>query len=191
MNKFHAGSSVVLAALLMAGGMAHAQTTGTTTAPAGVAAPTAGKLARADAAFLKQAAQNGHAEVESSKVALTKAVNPQVKAFAQQMVDDHTKTNSELSALAASKGVDVPTEPSLAQKAKLKLLSARDGDGFDRHYAESMGVEAHEDTIKLFKKASAEATDQEVKAFALKTLPALEHHLQMAKALHAATDKKK
>lgn len=144
------------------------------------------KLAHADSAFLKQAAQNGHAEVESSKLALTKASNEKVKAFAQQMVDDHTKNNEELAALAKSKGVDVPTEPSLMQKGKMKLLEHSDGQDFDRRYVESMGVKAHEDTIKLFRKGAADAKDPDVKAFAEKTLPKLEHHLQMAQELHTS-----
>lgn len=149
----------------------------------------AGRLTRADIAFLKQAAQNGHAEVESSKLALTKAANTQVKGFAQQMVDDHTKANQELAALASSKGVEVPKEPSVAQKAKMKVLQSADGANFDRRYADSMGVAAHQDTIKLFRKAAAGATDPDVKAFAAKSLPTLQHHLQMAQDLKAVTAK--
>ena len=104
----------------------------------------------------------------------------------QQMVDDHTKNNEELAALAKSKGVDVPTEPSLMQKGKMKLLEHSDGQDFDRRYVESMGVKAHEDTIKLFRKGAADAKDPDVKAFAEKTLPKLEHHLQMAQELHTS-----
>lgn len=143
-------------------------------------------VARADAAFMKQAAQNGHAEVEGSKLALTKASNEKVKAFAQQMIDDHTKANDELMELARKKGVELPAEPSLMQKGKHKLLEHSDGADFDRRYVESLGVKAHEDTIKLFRKGAQEAKDADVKAFAEKTLPKLEHHLEMARELHAA-----
>lgn len=194
MNHRYFQVQAAVAALLLAAGAAHAQSAAQTVAsPASVAAGVkvqADKLARADAAFLKQAAQNGHAEVQGSKLALDKGTHAQVKAFAQQMVDDHTKVAQELSALASNKGVDLPSEPSLAQKAKLKLLAQRDGEGFDRHYAESVGVSAHEDTVKLFKKAAAEAKDADVKAFATKTLPTLEQHLQHARDLKASTDKK-
>lgn len=171
---------------------AHAQASAPSAAPAtsaAQAARAATKPARADAAFMKQAAQNGHAEVEGSKLALTKAVNTQVKGFAQQMVDDHTKSSEELKALAASKGVKLPTEPSMAQKARLKLLQGADGAEFDKRYAEQLGVKAHEDTLKLFQKAAANAKDPDVKAFATKTLPALQHHLQMARELKGVTDK--
>lgn len=159
------------------------------TTPAASAKAEGGKLARADVAFLKQAAQNGLAEVEGSKLALTKAQNTQVKAFAQQMVDDHGKANEELKTLASAKGVDLPTEPSIAQKAKMKSLHTADGADFDRRYADSLGVAAHEDTVKLFQKASIGAADPQVKAFATKTLPTLQHHLQMAKDMKAATSK--
>lgn len=183
-----------VSALLM--GSAHAENAPASAASkawAATASQPGSKLPRADVSFLKDAAQAGHAEVEGSKLALKKSSNDKVKAFAQQMVDDHTKVGDELTALAKSKGLDVPTEPSLTQKAKLKILSARDGSGFDKHYADAIGVDAHQDTIKLFQKASKEVSDPEVKAFITKTLPGLEHHLQMAidlKAVTTAHDKK-
>ena len=99
-------------------------------------------------------------------------------------IEDHTKANQELETLASSKGVDLPDGPSLLQKGKSKLmLSTADGESFDRRYAESMGVEAHEDNIELFEKAVKEAEDPDVKAYAQKTLPKLQEHLEMARKL--------
>lgn len=66
-------------------------------------------LSRADQSFLKKAAENGLAEVESSKVAAEKAQNPEVKKFAQHMVDEHTKANQELKQLAQSMASSFPT----------------------------------------------------------------------------------
>lgn len=153
-------------------------------------AKAAATLDREDRDFLEKAAHAGHTEVEGSKLALTKATSPEVKQFAQQMVDDHTKAGEALKRLAESKGVKVPTEPAMAQKAKLKVLSARSGDGFDRDYAEEVGVKAHADTVKLFQKAAQGAKDADVKAFAQKTLPTLQHHLQMAQSLHTTMSAK-
>jgi putative membrane protein len=144
------------------------------------------RLERADAAFLKQAAENGNTEVEGSKLALTKATHEKVKAFAQQMIDDHTKASQELTALAGAKGVDVSTEPSVMQKGKLKLLSSADGARFDEKYADELGVKAHEDTVKLFEKAAAGAKDPDIKAWATKTLPTLKQHLTHARTLKSA-----
>lgn len=154
----------------------------------GTAAPTS-KVAHVDSAFLKDAAEGGAFEIEASKLALSKSNNAQVKTFAQHIVDDHTKVGAELSSLAASKGVKVPTEPSLADKAKLKILSVRDGASFDAHYAKTVGVNAHEDTIKQFEKYIRDGKDADVKAFASKTLPALQHHLEAARELKVQADK--
>jgi putative membrane protein len=143
--------------------------------------------AKTDAAFMKQAAQNGAAEIEASKLAVSKAKTAEVKTFAEQMVADHTKVADELKQLAASKKVDLPAEPSVPQKAELKLISAGDDNKFDARYAKNFGVKAHQDTIKLFEDAAKGAKDREVKAWAAKTLPGLKHHLEMAKALPGAT----
>lgn len=143
-------------------------------------------LARSDAAFMKQAAQNGAAEVEASKLAQQKAKSPEVKSFAEKMVADHSKTHEELKQLAAAKKVDLPEGPSMKQKGELKMISAGDDAKFDERYSKAFGVKAHEDTIKLFQEAANGATDPEVKAFAQKTLPALKEHLDMARTLPGA-----
>lgn len=70
------------------------------------------------------------------------------------MFEDHTQANDELKTLASSKGVEDPDDPSLLQKGKaMIMLSTAEGATFDRRYAESIGVEAHEDNIQLFEKA--------------------------------------
>lgn len=184
-------------ALAVSGAMAQGTSPGTgsgSTSPSvGMprSADTGSRLARADAGFIKDAAKAGLAEVESSQLALQKASDPAIKSFAQKMVDDHTKANEELKALAQTKGVELPDDPSLMQKGKMKALSTADGANFDRRYAESMGVKAHEDTVKLFQKAANTAKDADVKAFATKTLPTLQEHLKMARDLHATHSAKK
>lgn len=147
--------------------------------------PSAGKsrLAHADSKFIEDAAQGGHAEIEASKLAQQKSQNPDVKAFADKMIDDHGKVGTELDALAASKGVTAPKEPSTMQKSEIKALSALSGAKFDKMYASRIGVAAHESTVKKFREASKNAKDADVKAFADKQLPALEGHLQMARDL--------
>jgi putative membrane protein len=145
----------------------------------------AAKMSSVDLTFIERAAQNGWAEVEASKVALNQTENARVRGFAQQMIEDHTKTNQELASLAASKGVDPPTEPSSAQKSQIRALSRARGDDLDDQYVETMGVAAHQDAINLFHTASRQAQDAELKAFATKTLPALQKHLDMARDLRA------
>ncbi|WP_157991501.1 DUF4142 domain-containing protein [Caldimonas tepidiphila] len=145
-----------------------------------------GGVAQADAHFMRQAAHSGFAEVEGSRLAQQKASNPSVRSFADRMVLDHRRSNEELAKLAASKGVDVPKEPSPAQQARIKALGTLEGAAFDRQYVDQMGVMAHENSISLYRQASTNSQDPEVKAFATRMLPALNMHLDMAKQLQGA-----
>jgi putative membrane protein len=149
----------------------------------------ANSLSHADSSFLKDATEAGLYEIQGSKIALDKATDPQVKSFAQHMIDEHTKANQEIEALASQKGVKLPTSPSVAQQAKLKTLEHWSQSGFDHHYAEGVGVSAHKDAVKLFTKESTDAKDADVKALASKTLPDLQQHLQMAQQLVDETKK--
>jgi putative membrane protein len=146
------------------------------------------KLSGQDKSFLKNAAEGGNTEVEGSKVALAQSGSADVKTFAQMMVDDHGKAGAELKTLADQKGVKVSDTPSITQKTSIKVLSERKGSSFDQHYADSIGVKDHQDTIKLFQKEVDKGSDADVKAWASKTLPTLQHHLEAAQALKAKTD---
>jgi putative membrane protein len=154
----------------------------------GAQAQTSAKLSGQDKSFLKDAAEGGNAEVSGSQVALAQSSNADVKTFAQMMVDDHGKAGGELKGLADQKGVKVSDTPSITKKTEIKMLSERKGSSFDQHYADSIGVKAHQDTIKLFQKEVDKGTDPDVKAWASKTLPTLQHHLEAAQALKAKAD---
>jgi putative membrane protein len=149
-----------------------------------------GEIDPGDRDFMENAAQAGHAEIEGSKLALSHAKSADVKAFADQMIKDHTKVGEELAALAKSKGYTPPDSPSLAQKAMLKTLDMRD-ESFDAKYTDSIGVSAHEDAVKLFQAASTGAKDPDIKQFAANNLPALQKHLEMARALQQKVSPRK
>lgn len=138
--------------------------------------------------FAEEASAKGIAEVETSKLAVEKGTHPEVKKFAQTMIADHTRANDELKALAKKNKLDVADDADLMNKAKAMILQVRDGENFDEAYANNQVV-AHEQAIELYRKAAA-ADDAEVSAWAKKTLPKLEHHLEMAKELQAQTHKR-
>lgn len=144
-----------------------------------------------DKTFMVKAAEAGNAEVAASKVALEKSSNPDVKQFAQKMIDDHTQVGDQLKQLASSKDVSLPSDPSMGQRAKIAVLDKLSGATFDKRYASMIGVSAHEDAVKLFQKASTSAQDPDVKNFAAKTLPGLQEHLQMATDLKAKVNASK
>ena len=141
-----------------------------------------------DSSFVKDAAEANLFEIQAAQIAQQKGNDPQVKTFAQTMVDDHTKANEELQSLAQQKGVTWPTSPSVGQKAKLGALNHWTKSGFDHHYADDQ-LAAHKDAVKLFTKESTDSKDADLKAWAAKTLPTLQHHLEMAQQLSDATKK--
>jgi putative membrane protein len=148
-------------------------------------APPAGAADSPDAAFYKQAAEGGIAEVEAGKLAQQKSSNAAVKDFGAMMVKDHTAAAEKLKSIADSKGISLPSSSSVGQmadKAKLEVLS---GDTFDKSYIKGQ-ISAHQDTIALFQKEIASGQDPEAKSFATKTLPTVRAHLKAINSVAAA-----
>lgn len=134
--------------------------------------------------FMMKAAQGGMAEVELGKMAASKAQSPEVKAFAQRMVTDHTKANTELKAVAAKMNATLPTDVSADHKEMMDDLSKLSGADFDKEYV-SMMVEDHEKDVAEFQKAADGNPNADVKAFAAKTLPTLKSHLEQIKTINS------
>ena len=135
-----------------------------------------------DLGFMNAAAAGGMAEVELGKMAVSNAQNAEVKAFAQKMIDDHSKAGAELKQLATQKKVMLPPDVLPTHKEIMGKLSKLSGADFDREYVKAM-VADHENDVTAFTSVSKGATDADVKAFATKTLPTLEMHLEMIKSL--------
>jgi len=134
------------------------------------------ELARSDKHFIEQAAKAGMKEVDVSQQALMHLTAPEVRNFAQQMVNDHSRANEELQALAAKKGVTLP-----APSAKAAHKWAENKKDVDDEYLAEM-TNDHKDAVDLFEKA-AKSQDPDIAAFAMKTLPTLRHHLETVKML--------
>ena len=135
-----------------------------------------------DRDFLMDAAMGGLMEVELGQLAAQKGTSDAVKQFGQRMVDDHGKANTELMTLATSKGITLPTSIDDKHRAQVTKLSAMSGADFDRAYSKMM-LKDHEKDVSEFEKQSMKGTDPDVKAFASKTLPTLQEHLTMVRAL--------
>lgn len=133
--------------------------------------------------FVKEVSMSDIFEIESSKLALQKG-NAATKAFAQQMIDAHEKTTSELKGLIVGGKVKAPaaTGMSDAQKKSFDELKDLSGKEFDDAYQDDQ-EDAHEDAIDVFKRYASEGDNADLKAWAAKTLPALEIHLKMAEDL--------
>jgi predicted outer membrane protein len=154
-------------------------------AAAGTAASGA-KLNAGDEKILKDMAMANMAEVEGGKLAQGKSQSSEVKAFAQQMIDDHTANLNEVKALAQARGVTLPTEPDAKHKAMAAKLEKMSGDAFDKAYMKQAGVQDHKAVHAKLKAASKKAKDPEVKALVDKTEPVVAQHLKSAEQMPMA-----
>ncbi|MFK5736107.1 DUF4142 domain-containing protein [Pseudomonas urmiensis] len=133
--------------------------------------------------FVDAATEAGIAEVVTGNLAMQKSQNADIKAFAQQMVTDHTKANQQLGDVARKHDISVPDEAALTDKVKKVILEWRD-ESFDKSYINNQ-VDAHEKAVELFQKEASSSDKPDLKAFASDTLPTLQKHLEHAKQLQA------
>ncbi len=135
-----------------------------------------------DSAFAAKAAQAGNAEVAEGEMAKTKATDPRVKEFAATMVKDHSAAGAELKDAASKSGITLPAGVSVEEKAAAERLGTFSGKEFDRNYMALM-VKDHKAAVELFGKEAKTGEDARLKAFAEKTLPTIQMHLEMAERL--------
>lgn len=139
------------------------------------------KLSNNDRSFIMQATGGGMTEVELSKIALQNSATPDVKAFAQRMVEDHEKAGKELGMISAKLGA-APPQPMGKPTADIKRFGELKGVMLDKAYVGKM-VNGHKGAIALFEKQAKSADADELKQFASKALPVLKEHLKSALAL--------
>ena len=132
-----------------------------------------------DAQFLVNAAEINSEEISLGQLAQKSGRTSHVKELGKMMEDAHTKSMADLTVLAKTKIISLPTSQTDKEKATYKKLNDKSGNDFDLAYADLM-VEGHKDAITLFEKASTESIDLDVRAWATSSLPALRHHLDEA-----------
>ena len=139
-------------------------------------------LSSADREFA-MAASGGLAEVQAAQLAEQRAASPQIKQFAQRMITDHTTANTELQQIAKQADISLPAQPTGKDAAEGQKLRGVTGTAFDQAYAQGQ-LQDHRETVELFQKEASSGQDPALKAFAQKTLPILQQHLQMVEALN-------
>jgi putative membrane protein len=132
-----------------------------------------------DQAFVTKLAGVGMAEVELGTFAKDKASSREVKAFAQRMIDDHTKAGDELKAVAQRKHYTLPSAIPADAVALKDKLSKLNGAAFDRAYIDAM-VDGHRAALAEVKTEAQSGSDPDVKAWATKASSTVQAHLTHA-----------
>ncbi|MFT3830788.1 MAG: DUF4142 domain-containing protein [Opitutaceae bacterium] len=139
------------------------------------------ELDRGDRKFLEKVAKLGQEELALSRIASDRATNPQVRAFASDMVREHTSANSEISALAQRKGVSLAADGAQDRQKMESKWTDKPVGGFDEDYVDA-AISNHKKTIDELEDA-ADSKDPEIAALANKLLPTVRAHLAHAQNL--------
>lgn len=171
-------TALILSALLLAA-PAFAQSVGERT---GVTSTLGAAPTTAD--FVKQAASSDLYEIQSSQLVQIKGTE-KGKQFAIQMITDHQRTSTELKQMAGKNNIEVPAQLLPTHQKLLDNLNGLTSEKLSAQYIDDQ-VTAHKDAVSLFERYSKAGDNSELKEWATKTLPALQHHLEMAQTIDKA-----
>ncbi len=130
-----------------------------------------------DGDFVTKAATAGHEEVADARQALKDSSRADVKRVAAMLRHDHQMADRKLAKIAKQDGLTLPPRGSMTPTTETNYS--------DSDYISSQ-IKAHQDAIALFQNESQNGQDPQLKAFAQKTLPKLEHHWHALQALQNA-----
>lgn len=150
----------------------------------GFAADMPGKDALTPVDFTNQALISNLAQLETAKLALQQSRSPEVREFAQLVIDERTTANNDLSAIADKKRLRVISGNELRNRAQAFIINGSNTENFDAAYVQNQ-IKARQDEIELFNKGAL-SKDPEVAGFATENIPKLTHNLHLAETL--ATD---
>ena len=135
-----------------------------------------------DKLFAQLLSSGGLAEVELGKLADGKAQSESVKQFARRMVQDHSKANDELAALAKQASIPLPGQLNPDDRTMKEELDRPQSSAFDLTYVSSQIV-SHQKAAVLLQYEIGQGQNVELQKFAAKTLPVVLVHLEMARGI--------
>jgi len=145
------------------------------------AAPSAEATSKkTSATILAQIHQANLKEIAIGKLAQEKASTSAVRAYADQLVQDHTNADQMLVAMVQKTGAHLH-EGADAKLADKKLSSAG-GAAFDRLFLQQTGAD-QERLIRSLQQEREDASDDDIEAFIDKIMPILEQHRDLAQIL--------
>lgn len=137
--------------------------------------------------FVSKAAASDMFEVESSKIALDRSNNSEVKAFAAMMVEAHTRSTEDLKAAIAGSGLTLtlPTALPSDKASALEDLRSESPADFDKKYMDAQ-VDGHQGALDLMTRYAQDGDNPSLKAAATTMAPIIQQHLDKARTLRDA-----
>lgn len=137
----------------------------------------AAQTPKTPADYVMKAGAGDQYEIQSSRVVLETTTNPQLKQFAQRMIEHHTKSTADVTAAARQAGL-TPKPPMLDAKGKADVAALRKASGTARDtlYVTQQKA-AHQTALALHQGYAASGTATPLKAAAAKIVPVVQMHI--------------
>ncbi|MFD1612131.1 DUF4142 domain-containing protein [Sphingomonas tabacisoli] len=136
-------------------------------------------------AYASMAMSGDNYEIESSKLVLGNAVNPDVRAFADMMITDHGRMQSDMLAAAKAASIGNPGGTRAPEAAMMKELRATPKARMERFYVDQQVI-AHERALALHQGYAAQGDNPGMRAVAAAAIPVVQHHLDEIRRIQAA-----
>ena len=141
--------------------------------------------------ILTQMHQTNLMEIELGKMAEQKAASSEVRAYANQLVQDHTNVDRMVVAMAQDSGTNLKNGAEAHQAARhetarekeleRKLKSVQGAD-FDRLFLKETSAD-HDKLIAKLQQDKQNTSDEELETLIEKVIPVLEQHRELAQIL--------
>lgn len=133
--------------------------------------------------YVKMAGASDLFEIQSSQIVLGSTQDAKLKAFANRMIRDHTKSTADVKAAAMKAGM-TPPPPMLtpAQSDQIAQLQSQTGTARDTTYVSQQRA-SHDQALALQQGYAADGTSPPLKAAAKKIVPVVQHHIDMLKTM--------
>ncbi|MCQ9615790.1 DUF4142 domain-containing protein [Paenalcaligenes niemegkensis] len=133
--------------------------------------------------FVHAAHKSNLFELQASELAEQNTSNPDVQKFAKQMLTDHGKTNARLVLLAKEHYVTLDVNLLPEHQQIIGALSDLKDDDFDQMYVEEVGIKAHENAVRTFRRGAPQLVNASLQRFNVETLAVISEHFEHAKSL--------
>jgi putative membrane protein len=167
-------SMITTVSLTLAGAVACSSSDATRSA--GVTSTSPPAVAKGDRAWLATAHQANLAEIQAGELARKKGGTPAVRAAGGMLVTDHTASDAQVTRVANSLNVTLPSAAAPADAAAATRLGNESGGQFDHDFLATMQT-GHQKVIALTQDQIAHGTVPQIKSLAKTTLPVLHKHL--------------
>jgi putative membrane protein len=141
----------------------------------------------ADQLFALEAALDAQAELDAARVAQSQAQSAPVRQFAAHILDEHTRSQEMLRAIATAGNASLAVSPDPAYQRVIEELGRLHGEGFDLGYLRAE-VAAQQRAVELCEWIISSGQQPSIKGYAVDALPKVLQQLEAAQVLLAQLD---